>query len=103
LANDVPKRERCSIPECFYAGSLATIQSSSAENACHRTGSKTIVSAGIGFGDYGDNHDRFALIENEAHQSSTALHLLLFVRIPVQMCAQSRSQPSKRFVLHQPW
>jgi len=28
-------------------------------------GPKTIVSAGIGFGDYGDNHDRFALIETK--------------------------------------
>jgi len=26
---------------------------------------KTAVSPGIGFGDYGDNHVRFALIENE--------------------------------------
>ena len=26
---------------------------------------KTAVSPGIGFGDYGDNHDRFSLIENE--------------------------------------
>jgi alanine-synthesizing transaminase len=29
------------------------------------TESKTAVSPGIGFGDYGDNHVRFALIENE--------------------------------------
>jgi alanine-synthesizing transaminase len=26
---------------------------------------KTAVSPGIGFGDYGDNHVRFSLIENE--------------------------------------
>jgi alanine-synthesizing transaminase len=29
------------------------------------TEAKTAVSPGIGFGDYGDNHVRFALIENE--------------------------------------
>ena len=29
------------------------------------TEAKTGVSPGIGFGDYGDNHVRFALIENE--------------------------------------
>jgi hypothetical protein len=50
LADDVSKRERCLIPECFHAGSLATIQSGCAENACHRTETKTIVLAGIGFG-----------------------------------------------------
>jgi alanine-synthesizing transaminase len=29
------------------------------------TEAKVAVSPGIGFGDYGDNHVRFALIENE--------------------------------------
>jgi alanine-synthesizing transaminase len=29
------------------------------------TDAKTAVSPGIGFGDHGDNHVRFALIENE--------------------------------------
>jgi alanine-synthesizing transaminase len=35
---------------------------------------KVCVSPGIGFGDYGDDHVRFALIENEAHPPGHSRH-----------------------------
>ncbi len=47
------------IPEAFYA--LGSLEFSK----MLLTEAKTAVSPGIGFGDYGDHHVRFALIENE--------------------------------------
>jgi hypothetical protein len=66
LPDELPKRERRSPTRLSIAPWLR------------------VVSPDIGFSDC-VNRVRFASIENAAHQSSTALHLLLFVRISVQM------------------
>ena len=59
---DVPKASMyvwAEIPEPYQAmGSLEFAKKVLAD-------AKVAISPGIGFGDYGDNHVRFALIENE--------------------------------------